>query len=504
MARKQPNILIFMTDQEQGDVSLPGHPALMPNARRLAAEGVQFTRARCPTTHCCPSRATFMTGVYPSRHGIYNNVATPTAIHFGLNPGLTTFSEALRRGGYQMAYAGKWHVSNEEGPSDRGWDELYVTANKGAYMHRSFDQWRQQTSPRASDRASDRTPETERRPGEIVRPGWGNVQLYDTFATDPAQAPRGYEETDDFRVVESALDHLPKLALGREPWCLYVGPLGPHDPYVVPEQFARLYDPRNVPLPASFADALEDKPRVYQRVRRQYWDQLSEDEVRDAIAHYWAYCSMEDALFGLVLDALDATGQAEDTLVLRTSDHGDYCAAHGLWAKGVPSFREGYSIPFVVRWPAGIANPGREVDDFVTLADFAPTALDVAGLPIPADWHGSSVRPFLADERPAGWTDAFFTQFNGVELYYSQRSVTTRDYKYVYNGFDFDELYDLRVDPSEMVNLSDRPEYAEVKRNLVRRMWEFGYRTGDEMMFNQYMTVALAPFGPAEALGRSE
>lgn len=495
MRRRRPNVLIFMTDQEQGDVVLPGHPARTPNADRLAAEGVSFRRAHCPTTHCCPSRATFMTGLYPSGHGIYNNVSTPTAIHYGLNPGLTTFSEILRRDGYQMAYAGKWHVSNEEGPADRGWDELYVTANKGAYMHRSLDAWRSQ--------AAAPMPEADRRRGEILRQGWGSYQLYDSLETDPVQAPGGYEETDDFRVVASALDRLPTLARGREPWCLFVGPTGPHDPYIVPNQFASLYDPKDVSLPASFADTLEDKPRIYQRVRRQYWSQLSDDEVREGIAHYWAYCSMEDALFGLVLDALDATGQAEDTLVLRTSDHGDYCAAHGLWSKGVPAFREGYSIPFIVRWPAGTASPGSVVDDFVTLADFAPTLLDAAGIPAPSDWHGASLRPFLAGERPDNWTDAFFTQFNGVELYYSQRSVTTREYKYVYNGFDFDELYDLRVDPGEMTNQSERPEYAEVKRGLVRRMWEFGYRTADEMMFNPYVTVALAPFGPADALGRS-
>jgi arylsulfatase A-like enzyme len=493
MPDRRPNVPIFMSDQEQGDVVLPGHPARMPNADRLAAEGILFSRAYCPTTHCCPSRATFMTGVYPSRHGVYNNVSTPTAIHYGLNPGLTTFSETLRHDGYHMAYAGKWHVSNEEGPADRGWEELYVTANKGAYMHRSLGEWRRQPAPSL---------EEERRSGEILRPGWGNVQLYESYATDPVQAPRGYEDTDDFRVVQSAIDHLPKLARGREPWCLFVGPVGPHDPYIVPEQFARLYDPKQVELPPSFADALADKPRIYQRLRRQVWSQLSDDEVREAIAHYWAFCSMEDALFGLVLDALDATGQAEDTLVLRTSDHGDYCAAHGLWSKGVPAFREGYSIPFIVRWPAGLVNPGRQVDDFVTLADFAPTLLDLAGLPIPSDWHGASLRPFLADERPSNWTDAFFTQFNGVELYYSQRSVTTREHKYVYNGFDFDELYDLRADPHEMTNLSDRPEYAEVKRDLLRRMWEFGYRTGDEMMFNPYVTVALAPYGPADALGQ--
>ena len=114
-------------------------------------------------------------------------------------------------------------------------------------------------------------------------------------------------------------------------------------------------------------------------MRRQYWDQLSEDEIRDAVRHYWAYCTMEDAYLGLFLDALDASGQREDTLVLRLSDHGEYAGAHGLFCKGVPAFREGYHVPCIVSWPAGIDRPGRDEEAFVTLADIAPTLLEVAG-----------------------------------------------------------------------------------------------------------------------------
>ncbi|MER3404001.1 MAG: hypothetical protein C4289_01480, partial [Chloroflexota bacterium] len=139
---RPPNILIFMTDQEQAAVVHPDHPCLTPNASRLASQGVLFRNAYCPTAHCCPSRATFMTGLYPSRHGIYNNVSNPTAIHRALYPGVRMFSEALREAGYNLAYAGKWHVSNEENPSDRGWEELVIIAGKGGYMHRSLEQWR--------------------------------------------------------------------------------------------------------------------------------------------------------------------------------------------------------------------------------------------------------------------------------------------------------------------------------------------------------------------------
>lgn len=486
MAKNRPNILVFMTDQEQADVVHPDHPCITPNAARLAREGVLFRRAFCPTAHCCPSRATFLTGVYPSRHGIYNNVSNPTAIHRALYEGVGTFSEALRQAGYTLAYAGKWHVTDAENPSDRGWEELLVTAGKGSYMRRSLDQWRRQ--------AETPEPEGPRGRGQVLRPGWGHYQLYRSY---PTEGPKGYEEHRDYRVVQSATEALPRLARQGAPWFLYVGPAGPHDPFVVPERFVRMYDLEKMPLPVSFRDTLEDKPRVYQRMRRQYWGQLSEEEVRESIQHYWAYCTMEDALFGEVLEALEATGQAEDTLVLRLSDHGDYCGAHGLYLKGVPAFREAYHIACIARWPGGIARPNREVDEFVTLADFAPTFMELAGAPTPEGLTGRSVAPFLRGETPADWPDAFHSQFNGVELYYTQRIVSTKEFKYVYNGFDFDELYDLRNDPHEMVNLSEREEYGEVKRDLVRRMWRFA-GAQDDIIFNPYATTALAPWGPAE------
>ena len=222
----RPNILIFMTDQEQADVVHPDHPCLTPNATKLAQEGVLFRRSFCPTAHCCPSRATFMTGVYPSRHGIYNNVSNPTAIHHELYEGVGMFSEVLRSSGYNLAYAGKWHVTDAENPSDRGWEDLHLTAGKGSYMHRSVAQWQEQAKQPES---------TERQRGQILRPGWGHYQLYQSYPTD---TPKGYEDHRDYRVVQSGLEALPRLAQADAPWCLYIGPSGPHDPFIVPERFA--------------------------------------------------------------------------------------------------------------------------------------------------------------------------------------------------------------------------------------------------------------------------
>ena len=160
---QRPNILIFMTDQERGDVVEPGHPCMTPNADRLAQDGIRFTQTYTPYAHCCPSRATFMTGLYPSRHGVFNNVCTRTAINFGLNEGITTFSESLRDAGYNLTLCGKWHVSAEEDPADRGWEEREVTATRTTVHTRTIDQWRQGVQ----------SPDTDpRERGHVQRPGW--------------------------------------------------------------------------------------------------------------------------------------------------------------------------------------------------------------------------------------------------------------------------------------------------------------------------------------------
>ncbi len=483
----QPNILIFMTDQQRGDVVAPDHPCITPNATRLAEEGVRFTEVFCPSPHCCPSRATFMTGLYPSRHGVYNNVSNPSAINRTVFDGVTMFSEDLRDAGYNLAYAGKWHVSDVENPEDRGWTELLVRARTGSYMHTGISRW--------SEKRFE-TP-TERGYGQILRPGWGPIQLFGTYETD-TEYP--YESHPDYAVVKSALDALPDLAAQNEPWCLYVGTIGPHDDFVVPQHYADMYDLDDVELPPNYGDAMRDKPGLYQRMRDQYWSQFSEEEVRDCLRHYWAYCTMEDDLFGLLLDKLDEVGQVDNTLVIFMSDHGEYCGSHGIYCKGVPSFREAYHVPTIMRYPQGIDAPGREEDAFVTLADFAPTFVELAGLPVPEDLTGKSLVPFLKQESPADWRDTVFTQCNGVELYYSQRTVMTRDFKYVYNGFDRDEFYDLRNDPHEMMNVATNPLYDETRHDLVRRMWRFAAAQNDELIMNPYYTVALAPWGPADAL----
>jgi arylsulfatase A-like enzyme len=476
----RPNVLIFMTDHQRADTALPNHPSITPNLDRLAGEGVTFTNTYCPSPHCCPARATFFSGLYPSRHGVWNNICNRQALSTGLNEGVRLWSDDLAEAGYNLHYTGKWHVSIEESPKDRGWTEHTVSATQGTLHGVRWDHYRE---------LAQKPEDTDRGEGEILRPGYSTYRLYGTS-----------ERTGDHdrRTVQEALDALPELAKGDDPWGLYVGLGGPHDPYVVPQRYLDLYDIDDVPLPAGYHDEMADKPAIYRRMRDMRFGQLSEREVREAVRHFWAYCTYLDDMFGQVLEALDATGQAEDTVVLFTSDHADYVGEHGLFAKGIPCFQGAYHIPAVVRWPAGVRNPGRQVADFVSEADFAPTFLDLAGISKDRYFTGASLMPFLRDTAPAAWRDEIHTQCNGVELYYTQRSVMTEDYKYVFNGFDWDELYDLRQDPDEMHNVADDPAYAEVKREMCGRMWRFAYEE-DDTVINPYITVGLAPYGPAEA-----
>jgi arylsulfatase A-like enzyme len=499
----RPNFLIFMTDHQRADTVLPEHPAIAPNLARFAGEGVTFGSTFCPSPHCCPARATFMSGLYPSQHGVWNNICNRQALSTGLNAGVRLWSEDLAEAGYQMHYSGKWHVSIEESPADRGWTEHFVSGAAGTHHGVTWERYRCLASEEAAQEAeqnADHSPLT-RGEGEIQRPGYGLYRLYGTGSDEGNR----HDET----AVGRGLEVLRSLGESAQPWCLYVGAIAPHDPYVVPQRYLDLYDLDDVPLPISYGDELDDKPGIYQRMREMRFGQLSPREVREGIRHFWAYCTYLDDLFGQLLAALDKTGQADNTLVLYCSDHGDYCGEHGLFAKGIPCFQGAYRVPAVMRWPIGIQAPGRREDAFVSLADFGPTFLQAAGLDDALAAYpetnarrlaGASLMPYLRGERPETWRDAIHTQCNGVELYYTQRSVMTRDWKYVYNGFDHDELYDLRADPHEMHNLARNPDPAQVAiiRQMCRRLWRFGYEH-DDTAINPYITVGLAPYGPAEA-----
>ncbi|HPN83855.1 MAG TPA: sulfatase-like hydrolase/transferase [Victivallales bacterium] len=483
----KPNILIFMSDQQRGDSVLPGSKAIMPNIEKFRKESVTFTNAFCPSPHCCPSRATFFSGLYPSEHGVWNNVDVGSTLSRGLNDGVRLWCEDLRDAGYRMEFNGKWHVSAEETASDRGWNNpngfpASAPRKSGEFRPKPKTlEWNNYAKI-----AKQAKPEN-REKGQIIRPGYSTYSHFGEMENP----------FNDETVVNNAIKALKDSTKDGSPFCNYIGTCGPHDPYFVPKEFLDMYNIDDISLPANFEDRMNDKPGLYRRTRQRF-DQLSPEEHREGIRHYLAFCSYEDWLFGKVLSALEESGQAKNTIVIYLSDHGDYMGEHGLWCKGLPCFRGAYNIPAIVRWPGETVNPGRLENSIITLADFAPTILDACGLTIERSFAGRSLRPFIKNQIPSDWSDAFFTQSNGNELYGIQRSVSTRDWKYVYNGFDFDELYDLRNDPGETRNLINDTQYADIVKEMCKRLWTFAYSRGD-VCINSYIMVSHAPHGPAEA-----
>ncbi|MDA3959875.1 MAG: sulfatase-like hydrolase/transferase [Planctomycetota bacterium] len=479
----KPNILIFMTDQQRGDVVLEGHPVKTPVLDAFRRRAVTFSETFCPSPHCCPSRASFFTGVYPSEHGVWNNVTVQNALTTGLKPGTRLWSTDLVAAGYTCDFSGKWHVSYEQGPRDYAWTEHRVNAgpkkDHAGIMGLEWDGYAKMAEdlPR---------PERVRKPGEIVRPGWRDYVHYGIN-----EQPFG-----DQHVVDVTKQVLASKDATSDPWCLYCGTLGPHDPYVVPQRFLDMYADVDIPLPANFHDTLTDRPHLYQRTR-SFFDQLTDDEHREAIRHYWAFCTYEDWLFGQVLEALEASGQADNTIVMYCSDHGDYTAEHGLWCKGLPCFRGAYNVPMMIAGPGIVGD--RVVDAPVSLTDVAPTVLELTGTESDLPCSGYSLVPWLRGETPDTWRTAVFTQSNGNEQYGIQRSITADGWKYVYNGYDFDELYDLSNDPHEQHNLNGDPRYAQQLEDLCSRMWRFASEH-DDTCINPYIMVGMAPYGPAYGL----
>ncbi|MFC1504312.1 sulfatase-like hydrolase/transferase [Spirochaetota bacterium] len=496
--KNKPNILVFLVDQMQSQVTRDDHPCIMPNVKKFAKDGIRFDSTYTPSPHCCPSRATFMTGLYPTRHGVFNNVNTITAHQYGLNPGIRTYACFLKSAGYTTAYSGKTHVSNNQSLKDLGWD---MYPNEELYTF-----W-------ASTRAlPGNTIPDKREHGQFLRYNWWEQEAYGEVDSDP----EALKKNKWYPHVIDGIEKLKKLAKEKDPWHLVISTDMDHH-NAVPKDIYDMYDPSMVTIPDSFNDEMKDKPRIYNRIRQQNWGQLTEDEIREDILRYWCLCTLQDKYFGMILDALKGSGQEENTLVLFLSDHGDYVYAHGLCNMGIPSFSEAYHVPAIMRWPKGIKDTGRTISEFITLADFAPTFLDLAGEKADQHFTGKSLMPFIDGNEPSKWRDCVCHQTNGNESYFTQRIVMTKKWRYVLNWFDYDELYDLESDPHQMNNILFEyynqsafvkpmekakgpwpllPENLDaVRKDLIKKIWEFALDEEDTI-FNGYFTAAVSPYGP--------
>jgi choline-sulfatase len=443
-AGRRPNILILMADQLTPGI-LPAYGndwVRTPVIDRLAADGVVFDAAYCNSPLCAPSRATFMTGQLPSRHGVYDNAAEFAAE-------TPTFAHHLRALGYRTILTGKMHFCGAD--QLHGFEERLTTD-----IYPADFGW---------------TPDWSR-PGE--RPSWYHNMK---SVIDAGPCIRTNQLDFDEEVVHTAERRLFDLARDRDrrPFLMVVSLTHPHDPFAIPARWWDLYTDSAIGMPRVSRAEVADDPHSA-RIRfvcETDRDPPTEAQVRAARRAYSGAVSYVDAQFGRVLAALGDAGFGEDTVTILLSDHGEMLGERGLWYK--MSFFEGSArIPLIVHAP-GRFGPAR-VAAPVSSADILPSLVDLAGggPPAAARIDGHSLVPHLAG---GDGHDTVFGEYLAEGAVAPIVMVRRDRWKLVHAPGDPDQLFDLASDPEERVNRAADPACAATLaalRAAAAARWDLG------------------------------
>lgn len=494
-----PNVLLVLTDQQQASTIEPDSPCATPNLNRIVADGTRFERSYTSNPICSPSRASMLTGVLPHTHGMLDVVGHSES---PFDDNLDTWSRRLDELGYTLGYFGKWHVEESGDLEKFGFDEYEIRDSKA--FEEGFSAHLESRGLPTYDPGGDNTIQSGSIPNvpvDEINPMFAasGTDYKDHLLYGVHDQPEG---TTEHYTYSRAIDFLEEVDAGSESWCLTVSTFGPHDPYLAPREFFEQYPIEDIEKPPNFHDPMADKPNIYRR-QRSVWSAMDWEDYATAIAAYYAYCSYIDAQLGRLLDTLEERDDFEDTVVIFASDHGDLMGAHRLFLKGIAPFEEGYRTPLVVRSPAVDDQPA-VCPDIVQLHDVGPTIVDLAGdnNPFPEvgdeerTYGATSLRPFLYGECPEGYRAEAYAEMHGNAYNWTQRIYWSERYKYVFNTFDYDELYDLETDPHEMTNLAEDPEYQDVKLEHSRRLWEILVETDDRLQVTNYPMMRFAPSGP--------
>lgn len=456
----RPNILWLMSDQHHaGCMGVAGHPDVRtPNLDGLARRGVMFTRAYCNNPICGPSRVSMITGQYIRTTGVTGNELFDADLP---NPG--TLPTVLRQHGYQTAMIGKGHML-------RRWDQ------EGFEYIRYCDLC-------DADRADPRTCHYF---DHLVRHGLAD--LYDLGYRPEGQPGAGwapfiselpYEHSVEHWTGDEALRFLHSRDADR-PFFLKVSFQRPHNPLSPCREHAGLYDPSKLKLPDSIRDLFErrfeGKPAFQRRhiasnVSTGYpYVPRDQADLRLNLAYYLALVTVIDEQIGRILDHLRLTGELENTIVLYTSDHGDFAADHGLMLKNLGIYESIHRVPLILSFPGGPRGVQRR--GLVELVDLYPTLCDLVGLPTPGHVEGRSLLPVV--ERDQG-KQMVFCEWDFTSHPEQRRVAAVRDQRYrlvVYDAIDEGELYDHDSDPGELINRWSDPALLHVREQLRQALAE--------------------------------
>jgi N-acetylglucosamine-6-sulfatase len=459
--KQRPNFLIILIDDLRYDeFGAGGHPYMKtPHIDRIAHEGVLFERAFHTTPICSPNRASVLTGQYASRHGIIDNVARDAASHR-----LPNYHLELRRLGYETAHIGKWHMGNEGRPRP-GYDFWVSFDGHGRLQDPKLNEqghYVQHTgyiTDIMNGMAVDFVSRKHDRP-------WSLFFAHKAVHPDAEQAADGTFKMDGYRPAERHQDRYLGCVFPKKPNMLAVAEIVKQKP--------------------AWEEALRLRTNAQSRVLLDAIHAGEQEEIR------LRACMMAavDEGVGMLLAALEKTGQLDDTFILFFSDNGYFFGEHGLGPERRFAYEEGIRSPFIARYPGRI-KAGSRVKDLVICQDIAPTLIQLAGGRPGPQIQGRSLLPLFTGRKGksgAGWRKSFLMEYWAENAYpwlvgMTYKAVRTERHKYIRwvsrsrNG-ELDELYDLDRDPYEVANVINRPAYRTVREKLRRELRRLAIEAG--------------------------
>ncbi len=478
----RPNILFIMSDDHAYQaVSAYGHGLNNnPHIDRLAREGVIFNRACVTNSICAPSRAVMLTGKYNHLNGKIDNLND-------FDWSQPSFPKMLQQAGYQTALIGKIHLDGEP----QGFDYWNVLPGQGQYYNPDFIEMGEQkrfpgyctelTTQFALDWLTSKRDKSkpflllfhQKAPHRNWQPAPRYLNLFDDKTFDP---PASY--FDDYTHRGRAAREQEMQIAGHGQWGhdfkFIIDPNGDSTHFI--HDLRRMDEQQR----SQWMDAYEEENQEFLKAGLQ-GEELALWKFNRYIKDYLRCIQSVDDGVGEVLDYLDKSGLARNTIVVYTSDQGFYLGEHGWFDKRF-MYEESLRTPLIIRYPAEIP-AGSINNDLVLNLDFAPTFLDYAGAEVPADMQGASFRQLAAGKR-VEWRDAIYYhyyEFPAEHMVKRHYGVRTDRYKLIHFYYDIDEweLYDLQEDPGEMKNVYGDPQYADVRAVLHDKLEELRNRYGD-------------------------
>ncbi|MHC5065630.1 MAG: sulfatase family protein [Planctomycetota bacterium] len=452
---RRPNVVMIVVDDLRWDeLGVTGHPYLeTPNIDALARKGAMFTNAFHAVPLCSPNRASILTGQYPSRHGIIDNVARSRASHH-----LNTFPRALQQNGYETAFIGKWHMGNDPTPRP-GFDHWVAIPGQGRTMNPElYEHGRiHEVEGYITDVFTDRA-----------------VEIIENKKDDPFFIYIGHKaiHPDAVQLDDGSVDLSVKRGYMPAP-----RHRGRYESDVFPRRQSQI----------ASLDDLADRPALQRALRNKYspetiaaWgrDELDPGTKEETIRRRAEMMLAVDEGVGEILAALERQGILDETVILFTSDNGFFYGEHGLSLERRMPYEESIRSPLIVRYPAAV-RPQTRLDQLVASVDLAPTVLEFTGTAVGDHIQGDSLLPLLRGEA-ADWRESLYIEFYTYEnpfpwlLDMDYRALRTQRYKYIHwmQHPEESELYDLQLDPLEKHNRIADPELAPVLDHLKAEMAE--------------------------------